>query len=127
LEVTVSAGDAQVVVEAAGDIDMLTVQRLREALQSAVRIAGTGSVVVDLGRVPFMDSSGVQALVDGYHTAMLAGGTLTVRGAHGSPARVLHLVGLARMLGVESPRHDAGGPAPREAGGPAPRESERPG
>lgn len=115
LEVTVSAGDGQVVVEAAGDIDMLTAQRLRDALQSAVRIAGTGSVVVDLGRVPFMDSTGVQALVDGYHTAMVAGGTLTVRGAHGSPARVVHLVGLARLLGVESPQHDADGPAPRDA------------
>jgi hypothetical protein len=46
---------------------------------------------------------------------MVAGGTLTVRGAHGSPARVVHLVGLARLLGVESPQHDADGPAPRDA------------
>jgi anti-anti-sigma factor len=76
-------------------------------------LAGTGPVVVDLRRVSFMDSSGVQALVDGYHTAVVAGGTLTVRGAHGTAARVVHVVGLGRLLGL-SPRRGPDGAAPHE-------------
>lgn len=79
---------------------MLTAGQLREALAKAVRTAGTGPVVVDLARVSFLDSSGVQALVDGYHSAMVAGGTLTVRGAHGTVARVLEIVGVDHMLGL---------------------------
>ncbi|NJC74008.1 STAS domain-containing protein [Planosporangium thailandense] len=104
LEVRTFADDGPVVVEVAGEVDLLTAGRLRAALDEAVRVAGGGRVIVDLGRVDFLDSTGVQALIDGYHTAMVAGGTLTVRGAHGPPARVLTVTGLARLLGVEPRR-----------------------
>jgi anti-sigma B factor antagonist len=99
-EVAVTAEAGRVVVEVSGDVDMLTAGRLREGLTEAIRVAGAGPVIVDLHRVPFLDSSGIQALLDGYHTAMVAGGTLTVRGAHGTVARVLQIVGIDRMLGV---------------------------
>jgi anti-anti-sigma regulatory factor len=62
----------------------------------------------------FLDSSGVQALVDGYHSAMVVGETLSVRGA---PARVLRIVGLDRPLGMTSRDYD----------GSTPYECERPG
>jgi anti-anti-sigma factor len=131
-EVAVSADAGRALVEVAGDVDMLTAGQLRAALTEAVRRAGAGPVVVDLGRVRFLDSSGVQALLDGYHTAMVAGGTLTVRGAAGTAARVLHVVGLAAMLGVETAENDPfeGGtlaPPPDEPTDPSPHELERPG
>ncbi|GAA1819821.1 STAS domain-containing protein [Planosporangium flavigriseum] len=115
LEVRVAHCGDRVVVAADGEIDLLTAGRLRDALGDAVRLAGSGSVVVDLSRVDFLDSTGVQALVDGYHTAMVAGGTLTVRGAHGTAARVLRVVGLARLLGVALRDGDADGPPWYEA------------
>ena len=99
-DVTLSTGDGQVVVAAVGDIDVLSAGVLREALAKAVRSAGTGAIVVDLSDVGFMDSSGVQALLDGYHSAMVAGGTLSVRGARGTAERVLNIVGLARLSGL---------------------------
>jgi len=99
-EVAVTAEAGRVVVEVSGDVDMLTAARLRVSLTEAIRLAGAGPVIVDLDRVPFLDSSGIQALLDGYHTAMVAGGTLTVRGAHGTVARVLQIVGVDRLLGV---------------------------
>jgi anti-anti-sigma regulatory factor len=58
--------------------------------------------------VDFLDSSGVQVLIDGYHRAMVAGGTLTVRGARGAPARVLRVVGMDGLLGVAPRDHDTG-------------------
>jgi anti-sigma B factor antagonist len=119
LEVRVSGDGGRVVVEVAGEIDLLTAGQLRDGLREAVRVAGTAPVIVDLSRVDFLDSSGVQVLVDGYHTAMVAGGTLTVRGARGIPARVLHVVGLAQLLGLAP--HDG------DSDGPTLHESERPG
>lgn len=123
-EVAVTAQAGRVVVEVSGDVDMLTAGQLREGLTEAVRVAGTGPVIVDLGRVPFLDSSGIQALLDGYHTAMVAGGTLAVRGVHGTVARVLQIVGVDQMLGVGAldteVRTDPGVQ-------PRPRELERPG
>lgn len=134
MAVTVHAG--RVVVAVAGDVDMLTAVRLRESVAEAVRLAGAGPVIVDLERVPFLDSSGIQALLDGYHTAMVAGGTLTVRGANGTVARVLRIVGLDRVLGVgaqEMDPLDVRPPDPVDPGavdpdaGSRPRELERPG
>lgn len=99
-EVSISAHAGRVVVGVSGDVDMLTAGRLRESLAEAVRTAGAGPVIVDLSQVPFLDSSGIRALLDGYNTAMVAGGTLTVRGAHGTVARVLEVVGVDQALGV---------------------------
>jgi anti-sigma B factor antagonist len=127
-DVAVTAQAGRVVVEVSGDVDMLTAGRLREGLTEAVRVAGAGPVVVDLDRVPFLDSSGIQALLDGYHTAMVAGGTLTVRGAHGTVARVLQIVGLDQMLGVSVPDADPLDLGPTKPDTPPrPRELERPG
>jgi anti-sigma B factor antagonist len=99
-EVSVADSPEGVTVTASGEVDMLTAARLRLALGEAVTAAGVRPVIVDLNGVGFLDSSGVQALVDGYHMAMVAGGTLTVRGVRGTPARVLRLVGLAKLFGV---------------------------
>jgi anti-sigma B factor antagonist len=135
-EVAVTAQAGRVVVEVSGDVDMLTARRLREGLTEAVRVAGAGPVIVDLDRVPFLDSSGIQALLDGYHTAMVAGGTLTVRGAHGTVARVLQIVGIDKMLGVDAMKADPVDvrppdpidPGPADPGAePRPRELEWPG
>jgi anti-anti-sigma factor len=100
LDVTVSTDDGQVVVAAAGDLDVITAGLLREALARAVSLAASRPIVVDLAGVRFMDSSGVQALLDGYHSAMVAGGTLTVRGVAGTVERVLDVVGLKKLFGV---------------------------
>lgn len=117
-DVAVSTGDGEVRVEAVGEIDMRTAGELRTALGEAVHLAGTGPIVVDLGRVNFLDSTGVQVLLDGYHSALVAGGTLTLQGAHGTVARVLQIVGLAKMFGLPP----GGGP-----GESVPHQYERPG
>jgi anti-anti-sigma regulatory factor len=65
--------------------------------------------------VDFLDSSGVQVLIDGYHIAMVADGILTVRGAGGTPARVLRVVGMAKLLGVEPPDVDTGALSPPDS------------
>jgi anti-anti-sigma factor len=130
-EVAVNVQAGRVIVDVSGDVDMLTAQRLREGLTEAVRAAGADPVIVDLSRVPFLDSSGIQALLDGYHTAMVAGGTLTVRGTHGTVTRVLQIVGLDQIFGVgvlDAEPLDIGPGAPADPGAePRSRELERPG
>jgi len=47
-----------------GDVDMKEVTSFRQLLKTAIRDAGPG-VVVELTRVPFMDSSGIAVLIEG--------------------------------------------------------------
>ena len=69
-------GDYKVLVPV-GDLDVYTVGSLRDALGKMIEDA-TPSVVVDLDGVPFMDSSGLGALMGGVRRLREAGGDLAI-------------------------------------------------
>ena len=56
------AGDVRVVA-VTGEVDLDTAERFNEGLRVALQ-GGTGPVVVDLCRVPFMDSTGLHLLLN---------------------------------------------------------------
>jgi len=85
---------------AAGEVDMTVSPVFEQTLVDAATRHDGGRVVVDLEQLRFLDSSGVHALVKGYHAATGAGGSLTVRNATGVVARVLHITGVADALGM---------------------------
>ena len=60
-----------------GDLDVYTVGSLRDALGSVVE-TGEPKVVVDLDSVPFMDSSGLGALMGGVRRLRESGGDLAI-------------------------------------------------
>ena len=69
-------GDYKVLVPV-GDLDVYTVGSLRDALGRMIEDE-TPSVVVDLDGVPFMDSSGLGALMGGVRRLREAGGDLAI-------------------------------------------------
>ncbi len=93
------------VVHATGDIDIATSPSLHEALARALE--ETPAVVVDLGAVGFIDSSGLSALVWGYREAQQRGGALTIQRPSQMARRLLDITGLGTLLRIE------GDPAPR--------------
>ena len=99
-EVRTEAPDGDVtVVRVSGEVDMTVSPRFERSLLDAASRPGR-HVVVDLARLDFLDSSGVHALIKGYHASNAAGGSLTVRGATGGVARVLYITGVAEVLGM---------------------------
>ncbi|MGH2748743.1 MAG: STAS domain-containing protein [Actinomycetota bacterium] len=65
------------VLRPTGDLDVYTVGSLRDALGRMVE-EETTRVVVDLDGVPFMDSSGLGALMGGVRRLREAGGDLAI-------------------------------------------------
>lgn len=65
------------VLKPAGDLDVYTVGSLRDALGKMIEDK-TPKVVVDLDGVPFMDSSGLGALMGGVRRMREAGGDLAI-------------------------------------------------
>jgi anti-anti-sigma factor len=94
------ADDGAMVVKVAGEVDVTVSAELERMLLAAATAAGARGVVVDLAAVPFLDSSGVHALVKGYLATRDAGLPYTVRGATGMVARVLEVTGVADALGM---------------------------
>lgn len=96
------AGGA-VVLYLEGDLDMQAEERAVAEIEAA--LAGQPhDVVVDLSAVPFLDSSGVRALLRGREAAQRRGVRLCVRNPRRIVEEVLRITGVAALLGLPGPR-----------------------
>ena len=71
--------EARMVLAPAGRLDAVTAPELKQRLKALVA-QGHEELVVDLSSVPFIDSSGLAALVSGLKAAREAGGTILLAG-----------------------------------------------
>lgn len=77
VEIDISDAGGYRVLRPDGDLDVYTVGSLRDALGRMIE-ESTPRVVVDLDGVPFMDSSGLGALMGGVRRLREAGGDLAI-------------------------------------------------
>ncbi|HEX6872741.1 MAG TPA: STAS domain-containing protein [Micromonosporaceae bacterium] len=87
------------VLEIGGEIDVYTAPKLRERLIDMVG-AGEKRVVVDLGRVEFLDSTGLGVLV-GAHRRLRAGdGSLRLVCPHERLLKIFRITGLDSVFDI---------------------------
>lgn len=77
VEIDVTDAGEYRILKPTGDLDVYTVGSLRDALGHMIEDE-TPKVVVDLDGVPFMDSSGLGALMGGVRRLREAGGDLAI-------------------------------------------------
>ena len=87
------------VLEPVGELDIQTTGKLREALRDCARDGHT-DVVVDLGAVTFMDSSGLGVLVGGLKNARAHHGSLGLVRPSPSVLKILTITGLTKVFEV---------------------------
>lgn len=85
-----------VVVVAEGELDLVGAPRLIEALPGN----GTTPLVIDLGSVGFMDSSGLRSLLEARKACAEAGRSFALARPSDAVVRVLELVDLSREFEV---------------------------
>ena len=89
--------DGIVVVQLAGELDLATAPELVDRL-AVVRSRSASRIVVDVSRLTFVDSSGLNALVA---AARPANGRLVVAAPSPHLARVLDIVRLGEVVEIE--------------------------
>ena len=87
-----------------GDLDAFTAGELREV---AAGLRGAARVVFDLSDVPFIDSTGLGALIGGIRRLREAGGAVVVCSTRAPVVRLLRTVGLDRVVAVTRDRDEA--------------------
>lgn len=98
MQVTVTPQGADVaVVRPTGRIDLESAAELKRRLTQEIA-GGRTRIVVDLSEVPFIDSSGLGALVGGLKAAKIAGGDLRIARPSDQAKVVLELTSLNRVL-----------------------------
>jgi len=88
---TVARGEC--VVVASGELDMECAGELRAVLEPL-----TGSVVLDLSAVTFVDSTTLSVLVGAQNRLNASGGKLRIRDPHDVPRRVFEITGLSMWI-----------------------------
>jgi anti-sigma B factor antagonist len=87
----------QVNLAVGGEIDISTADALERAIADAIN-GGSGTVIVDLSDVTFMDSAGINALLKGRRWADAKDQQFRVTGATGIVRQILDVTGVAEHL-----------------------------
>jgi anti-anti-sigma factor len=86
-------------VRVVGELDALSAPELRECLISCAH-EGQDRVVVDLARLEFVDSSGIEALLVGHQRLRAQGGALVLKDPPTRLETILRITGLDRTFSV---------------------------
>jgi len=97
MNITLTTHDDYAVVAVEGRLTATGAPRLRQSVDDAVA-AGRARVVIDMGAVEFIDSSGIGALIGGLKSTRLADGDLRIAAVPETVRRVLKLTNLDRVL-----------------------------
>src|SRR5262245_65557989 len=95
-----------VILEIGGEIDVYTAPRLRERLIELVN-AGQKHVVVDLGRVEFLDSTGLGVLVGAHRRLLAREGSLNLVCPHERLLKVFRITGLDGVFDIHASVEEA--------------------
>ena len=96
VDITVRNEGGVVIAAITGEIDISTVARLRERLYELADNGGT--LIVDLNRVEFIDSTGLGALVGTARRIAEHGGSLYAVCAQPQPRRLLWATGVDKRI-----------------------------
>jgi anti-sigma B factor antagonist len=89
-------------VKVSGEVDIQSSQVLHEHLQEVLD-TGTSSIIVDLGDVTFLDSTGLRVLIAAFQRCQRAGGELRIVSPQPNVRRVLEITGLTDLFHVQAP------------------------
>ncbi len=99
------------VIQVGGEIDVYTAPKLRECL---VDLVGSGNyhLVVDLGGVEFLDSTGLGVLVGGLKRVRSHDGSLELVCSHERLLKIFRITGLTKVFPIHASVEEAlGAPA----------------
>lgn len=98
LEIVVEHNERYTLCRPVGELDAYTVGQFRDALSE---LAATERLLIDLSSVPFMDSSGLGALIGGIRRTRESDGEVAVACSRPTLTRLLHTTGFDRIVSVE--------------------------
>ena len=97
LDIEVHHGEGYIICRPVGELDAFTVSQFRQAL---AELASNPRLLIDMSRVPFVDSAGLGALIGGIRRARELGGDVAVACNRPTLTRLLKTTGFDRIVTV---------------------------
>lgn len=92
-----SAAPEETVIVVSGELDFHSAPELRNKILAALN-EGTNRLVLDMGALEFIDSSGLSVIIAGFKRFKERGGELKLRSLTERTRKVLEISGLSRVL-----------------------------
>ena len=89
-----------------GELDVATVPRLADPLREAIA-AGKTAMVIDLGELTFLDSTGLMVLLNGLRRVMRQGGNLVIVCTNPTVLRLFEITRLDATFDIHPSREAA--------------------
>ncbi len=106
MQIDVNKEKAIVLVVVKGDLDASSAPDLRAKFEELVG-QGENQYIIDLSDVPFMDSSGIAALVNLFKRVRIGAGDVKLCGLQEEVAKVFELTRLNRVFDIFEARAEA--------------------
>jgi anti-sigma B factor antagonist len=100
-------GSGVLELKVTGEIDMATVEPLREAAQTAAESGTYQCLVFDLSDLSFIDSTGLHALTEANRAMNARGGATKVVCGPGNLMKLFNITGLDRVFSIVHSRAEA--------------------
>ncbi len=107
MEIKVEREGSRSVVYVSGDIDLHSSPKLRETVLDLFQKRGQEKVILNLSKVPYVDSSGIASLVEGLQEAKKKNARFVLVGLNESPRHVLELTRLLNVFEVAASEEEA--------------------
>jgi anti-sigma B factor antagonist len=111
LDVDTSTRDSATVLSLRGEIDVYTAPRLRQALIDLIAQDAT-NIVVDMGSVDFLDSTGLGVLVGGLKRVKAKEGSLKLVVTQDKISKIFEITGLTKVFPIFGTVDEAVAPPP---------------
>ena len=96
-KLTVKSEGDTLLLTVKGEVDHHSAKGLRERMDDAIFMYRPKKIIISLGSVSLMDSSGLGLIVGRLNTAQQIGATLTLRDVKGQVMKILRLAGMDRL------------------------------
>ncbi|MBV9486061.1 MAG: STAS domain-containing protein [Frankiaceae bacterium] len=99
--------DDATIVRVSGDVDVVGAPTLRQTLIEVLAHGPSTHLIIDLSRVPFIDSTGIGVVAAAYRRVTARNGRFSTVATSEAVLRVLEMTGLVKILRVTSSLDDA--------------------
>jgi len=83
-----------------GELDHCSAQSIRRELDALIEDHSVKHLILDMGKMSFMDSSGIGVILGRYRTLAGRGGTVAVRNMNAHVERIFILSGMNQIIRI---------------------------
>ncbi len=95
------------IVRVSGELDLASASKFRSEVDATLEKNCADNIVLNLGGVSFIDSSGLGGILGRYKKITLRGGKMAIAEAPVRVQRILELAGVFRIAGLYDSEHEA--------------------